>query len=308
MLEDITRELRKRLKEAVEKNPAEGLLFSGGLDSGILAYLCPDIKAITVTLNSWGEDLKYARFLAKSLGLKHHHRSISTREAIDAVPEIIKVLKSFDPVIPNDITVYLGLKFARDLGIESVMTGDGSDELLAGYSFMEKIPHLEDYIRRISQSMFFSSNVLGDFLDIKIEQPYLNKEFIDFCLGIPLTFKLKQVKEEFIGKWVLRKAFEDVLSEDIVWQDKRPLEYGSGTTKLREIISSRVSDDEFKQGKDIYPVKFISKEHFYYYKIYRKEVGLIPVPLPGERACPGCGAGLREEVRHCRICGWAEKL
>lgn len=307
-LEDITRELRKRLKEAVEKNPTEGLLFSGGLDSGILAYLCPGIKAITVTLNSWGEDLKYARRLAKSLGLKHYHRSISIREAINAVPEIIKTLKSFDPAIPNDVTVYFGLKFAQDRGIKSVMTGDGSDELLAGYSFMQKIPHLKDYIGRITRSMSFSSNVLGDFLNIRIEQPYLNREFIDFCLEVPLTLKLKQVEGGSTGKWILRKAFEDVLSEDIVWQNKRPLEYGSGTTKLREIISSRVSDDEFEQGRAIYPVKFISKEHFYYYKIYRKEVGPVPVPLPGERACPGCRTGLKKEARHCRICGWAEKL
>jgi len=308
MLEDMARELRKRLKEAVEKNPAEGLLFSGGLDSGILAYLCPGIKAITVTLDSLGEDLKYARRLAKSLKVTHYHRSISVKEAIDAIPEIIKILKSFDPAIPNDVTVYFGLKFAQDRGIKSVMTGDGSDELLAGYSYMQKIPHLDDYIGRITRSMSFSSNALGNFLIIEIEQPYLDEEFIDFCLKIPLAFKLKQVKEVFTGKWVLRKAFEDVLSEDIVWQNKRPLEYGSGTTKLREIISSRVSDDEFEQGKDIYPVKFISKEHFYYYKIYRREIGLIPEARPGEKICLGCRTGLKKEARHCRICGWAEKL
>jgi len=173
---------------------------------------------------------------------------------------------------------------------------------------MQKIPHLKDYIGRISQSMSFSSNALGNFLNIQIEQPYLDEEFIDFCLKIPLTFKLKQVEGGSTGKWILRKAFESILSEDIVWQNKRPLEYGSGTTRLREIISSRVSDDEFKQGKGIYPVKFISKEHFYYYKIYRKEIGLIPEARPGEKICPGCRTGLKEKARHCRVCGWAEKL
>jgi len=309
MLDEIIQELRKNLKKAVVKNRAEGLLFSGGLDSAILAYLCPGIKTITVTLNSLGEDLKYARFLARSCRLKHYHRLVTVEEAIDAIPEVIKILKSFDPAIPNDIPVYFGLKFAKDLGIKTVMTGDGSDELFAGYSYMQGIPDLGGYIRRISSSMYFSSNILGDFFNIKIKQPYIDKEFVKFCLNkVPFDFKLKKINGKFTGKWILRKAFEGRLPDDIIWQDKRPLEYGSGATKLREIITAKVDEDEFKKARQIYPVKFINKEHFYYYKIYTKEVGEIPSPLPGEMPCPGCGAGLKKGGCHCRICGWAKKL
>ncbi len=308
MLKKIIDELRKRLKEAAEKNLAQGLLFSGGLDSGILAYFCPQIKAITVSLSSFGEDIKYARRLAQHLEIEQYHRAIDVEEAIEAIPEVIKILKSFDPAIPNDLTVYFGLKFAKKMGIKSVMSGDGSDELFAGYSFMHKIFNLEDYIQRIAKSMSFSSNILGKFLNVKIKQPYLDKEFVDFCLKIPLAYKLKKVRGQLRGKWILRKASENVLPKDIIWQKKRPLEEGSGMTKLRQILASKIEDDEFEQGKNIYPVKFISKEHFYYYKIYRKEVGFLPPPLPGEIICPGCKTGLKKKARHCKICGWSKRL
>ncbi len=298
-------QLREKLKEVVEKKPAEGLLFSGGLDSGILAYLYPEINAITVALKDWGEDLKYANFLAKFCKITHYKRIITVDEAINAIPRVIKILKSFDPAIPNDITVYFGLKFAEKMGMKSVMTGDGSDELFAGYSYMQNIPNLETYIQKITGSMYFSSNAIGEFLHIQIIQPFMDKDFINFCLEIPVNSKLKKSKKKFVGKWVLRKAFEGLLPDNFIWQEKRPLEYGSGTTKLRKIIASKVSEKEFKQK--LYPVKFINKEHLYYYKIYREEVGSIPEPLKGEKACPGCGAGMKKGYFHCKVCGWTKK-
>ena len=85
-LQELIDRLQEKLKKAVKKYPAEGLLFSGGLDSGILAYFCPEINAITVTLKDWGEDLKYADSLAKFYKVKHYKRVISVEEAINAIP------------------------------------------------------------------------------------------------------------------------------------------------------------------------------------------------------------------------------
>ena len=308
MLKEIAEELRKKLRETVEESPAEGLLFSGGLDSGILAYLSPGIKAITITLDSFGKDLPYAKRLATKLKVAHYPRSITVEEAIGTVPQVIRILKSFDPAIPNDITVYLGLQYAKKMGIQTIMTGDGGDELFAGYSYMHTIPDLDEYIKRVSSSLFFSSSTLAESAEIRVQQPYLSKEFVDFSLTIPVDLKVKRVNGDLVGKWILRKAFEDVLPQDIIWQDKRPLEYGSGMTKLREIIAARVKDDEFNHAKDVYSVRFINKEHYYYYKMYRREVGEIPPPLPGETTCPGCGTGLQKGGRHCKVCGWTKKL
>jgi len=303
-LTPIIEKLKEKLKRSVQQNSAQGLLFSGGLDSGILAALCPGIKAITVTLNSYGEDISYAKPLAEILKNEHYHKEMSLEEALDSIPQVIKILKSFDPAIPNDITTYHGLKFAEKLGLESVMTGDGSDELFAGYEFMQDIDELDTYIQRISYSMHFSSNTIGDFFKISIRQPYISKEFVDFCLQIDSSLKIREEQGIIWGKWILRKAYEDILPGEFIWQSKRPIEYGSGTSKLREVITSKVSDKEFEEKANIYPVTFMNKEHLYYYEVYREVIGAIPQPKKGEKSCPGCGGGIREKAFHCRVCGW----
>lgn len=303
-MKKIIQELKTRLEKNIRKNPAEGLLFSGGLDSAILAALSPNIKAINISLKSYGEDISYANSMAKFLNLKYFPLKIDIEEALDAIPKVIKILKSFDPAIPNDLAVYFGLKHAKDMGIREVMTGDGSDELFAGYQFMKSMDGLDDYIRRIACSLRFSSNEIGKFMNIKIIQPYLDKGFIGFGLDISPDLKIKRQPGRVWGKWILRKAFEDILPPDIVWQDKRPLEYGSGMTRLRKIISKKVSDKEYKETGMSSQVKFINKEHFYYYKIYRDIIGEIPRPGKDEKPCPGCGAGIPHKGFHCRVCGY----
>ena len=302
-MNEIITNLKKAFSVAVKRNSYKGLLFSGGLDTSILAAINPNITAITVSLESEGEDVYYSKLLSKVLNIKHIFRMVKVDEAIEKIPEVIRVLGSFDPALPNDLVVYFGLETAKNSGLDRIATGDGSDELFGGYSFMEGIDDLEGYIKRISENMSFGSNVLCEFLEIKIIQPFINKDIIDFALQIQADLKIRRYNNNVWGKWILRKAFEDLLPSEIIWQDKRPLEYGSGMTKLRDIISSKISDDEFEEKKKIYSVKFFNKEHLYYYEIYRKEVGEIPDPMDGQKKCPGCGAGMERAAFHCKVCG-----
>jgi len=306
-MKEITENIKKILSAAVKRKIYKGLLFSGGLDTSILASLNPKAVAITVSLESNAKDIPYSVSLARFLSIEHHRRKVNIEEAIENIPCVIKILKSFDPALPNDLVVYFGLKFAKELGIDRVATGDGSDELFAGYSFMKNLNDLENYIQRISKNMHFSSNDIGRFFGIEIIQPFLDKEVIDFALRIPVDLKIKEENGRFIGKWILRKAFQDFLPPEIIWQSKRPLEYGSGMARLRGIISSKISDDEFKEKQRAYSVKFLNKEHLYYYEIYRRVIGEVPMPKETEKSCLGCGTGLKINVFHCKVCGYIFK-
>jgi asparagine synthase (glutamine-hydrolysing) len=304
MYDNPAHTLKKRIKEAVKSNSPEGLLLSGGLDSSILAYLNPHLKAITISLKSRGEDAEYSKTVARFLNLKSYHREIEIEEALEAVPVVIKILKTFDPAIPNDLCTYFGITAARDSGIKTLMTGDGSDELFGGYSYMQQISKLNDYIKRIVPYLNFSSNQIGSFFNINIFQPYLNREIIDFALKIDPALKIKKDPDDKIwGKWILRTAFKGHLPQKIIWQKKRPLEYGSGMTELREIISRKVRNEEFEREKKQGKVKFISREHYFYYKTYMDVVGHIPEPARDQKACPGCRAGMAKEAFHCKVCG-----
>lgn len=299
VMESILEALRICLRDAVRQNPAEGFLFSGGLDTSILASLSPAIPALHICLEGIGDDLPFAERVAQELGLCLVVRQVSADEALRAIPEVIRIRRSFDPALPNDLALYFAFDKARQLGWQSVMTGDGADELFAGYSFMFD-RDLETYIPRLVGRMHFSANEFGAWFAIRVAQPYLDREVVNLALSIPAELKVRMENGQRYGKWILRKAFEKELA-DICWQSKRPIEMGSGFTRLRKMIADMVHASDWDA-----PVQFISPDHPYYYRVYRQVVGDIPAPEPEEMVCPGCGTGLPPASAHCRVCGWSQ--
>jgi asparagine synthase (glutamine-hydrolysing) len=302
---DICEQLRSKLTEAVERNRADGILLSGGLDTSILAFVARPSVGFTVALkDSQAADLIYSEKIAKLLGIEHKKIEFTIEEALATLPEVIKILKTFDLALPNDLSIYFALKLVRGSGISSVMTGDGADELLAGYSYMTELSpeDLGRYIRKLSKNWHFSANELGRALGIEVRQPFLDKDFIRFALAISPELKVK----DGVGKHILRKSFERLLPPEIVWRKKEPIEYGSGSTKLHEVINSMVTDKEFQSVAKKVDIKFINKEHFFYWRIYNEVVGEIPKAKAGEIRCPCCGAGMG--IYHCPTCGFSRPL
>ena len=305
-IERLGDKIRATLERAVQRHPADGLLFSGGVDSAILALFVPQVKMLTVRLESYGDDVDYARAMAQHLGIDFQVKVVSVEEAIGAIPEAIGVLKSYTPLMPNHVAALIALKLAKSKGIQTVMTGDAGDELFAGYSFMWNKEDLGDYIRDMVGRMHFTSGDLAQYVDIGLSQPYVDQEFVDLALEIDPELKVVTENGKTWGKWILRKAFEGDLPHKVAWQEKRPFELGSGFSMLRELIDARISDEEYGEKVRSYPVRFYNKEHLYYYEIYNRVVGQIPPPQSGEKACQGCGGGLPVADSYCRTCGWVQ--
>jgi len=302
---DLCEQLRNKLKEAVARSRADGMLLSGGVDTGILAFVARPSTGFTVALkDSPASDLSYSEQISKLLGIQHRKMEFTTEEALNTLPEVIRILKTFDLAMPNDLSIYFALKLARENGIGAVMTGDGADELFAGYSYMAELPpeDLEGYIRSLSQNWHFSAGYLGRALGITIKQPFLDEDFVRFALEISPELKVN----DGVGKYILRKSFEDLIPPEIVWRRKEPIEYGSGSTKLHEIINSMVTGEEFQSAREEVDIKFINKEHFFYWRIYNQVVGKIPRARDNEISCPCCGASMG--TYHCPTCGFSRSL
>jgi asparagine synthase (glutamine-hydrolysing) len=306
---DICEQLRNKLKEAVARNRADAMLLSGGLDTSILALVARPSVGFTVALKgSVAPDLVYSEKIAKLLGMQHKKMEFTTEEAIATLPEVIRILKTFDLALPNDLSIYFALKLGKELTTDSyhlsVMAGDGADELFAGYSYMAKLSpgDLGRYIRRLSQNWHFSASELGRVLGIEVKQPFLDEDFVRFALEISPELKVKNRA----GKYILRKSFEDSLPREIVWRRKEPIEYGSGSTKLHEIINNMVTDEEFQSASNEVDIKFINKEHFFYWRIYNGVVGEVPKATADEISCPCCGASMG--IYHCPTCGLSRPL
>ena len=310
----ICSRLIKGLDESVERNLAEGILLSGGLDTSILAYLASKwakLKAFTAALqNAPAPDVEYAMFVANRLGLKHFIHRFDESELYDAIRVVIKAMDSFDPMeIRNSVTVFIDLKCAKESGVNTVITGDGCDELFAGYSFLfgleKKRLHLE--LQKLWSVMSFSSVRLAKVLGIEVKLPYLDPEFKKFAMELDPGLKVRSEMGRIWGKWILRKAFENVLPEEIVWREKTPIEAGSGTAVLPNFFNSIISDAEFNEKKSKYldedKVTIRDKEQLFYYEVYRSAVG-VPHPIdPRGKVCLFCNSNMPVTSTYCRKCG-----
>lgn len=312
-IERICLELRELIEDAVKRNLCEGLLLSGGLDTSILAFVASKFvkqKAFTVALKGApAPDVEYASLIAKRLGIKHRIHHICEDELRDALSTTIKIMKSFDPMeIRNSVVIYAALKTAKEEGISAVMTGDGSDELFAGYSFLHGLEgeRLKSELEKMWRTMSFSSIRLSKALDIEVKLPYLDPRIMDFASRLDPSYMVREERGRKWGKWILRKAFEGMLPDEIVWRVKNPIEQGSGTAILPALFDQMISDEEFEEKRRKYlevdKVVIRSKEQLFYYEVFRSVVG-VPHPTRGGRTCPYCNSVVEYGTTYCRTCG-----
>jgi len=313
-IEQLCSEIQLVLRGAVEKNLGDGLLLSGGLDTSIVASIAAKVaspRAFTVAFQEVdAPDLKYAELVAKYLGLRHNVHKFNREELFDALTECIKVMRTFDPVeIRNDVAIYIALRFARENNVKSIMTGDGCDELFAGYSFF--LDYDEDRLKleleKIRSEMRFASAVLAEHLGMSAKLPFLDSDVKSFAVKLDPQYLIRSGRGQKCGKWLLRKAFEGILPEEIVWREKTPIEYGTGTTVLPSIFDREITQEEFEQDKvrllkdDRVAVQ--SKEQLFYYRIYRSVIGVPHIENISGRRCPRCNSNISQEASYCRTCG-----
>ena len=312
--ERFCRELRQILMRAVERNLGDAILLSGGLDSSIIALLASkvgDVKAVSVYLeNSPGSDLRYAKMVAGFLGIEHLIRVFNLDELEDAIRSTIRILRTFDPMeVRNSAAIYIALRHAKDNGRRVAMTGDGGDELFAGYSFLYNLDleELDHKIRKIWKRMSFSSTALGEALGIEVNQPYLDPEMLSFAEKLDSRFRMGFRDEKRYGKFILRMAFEEMLPEEIIWREKVPIEGGSGTSILPRIFDEKISNQDFDKLRERYlmedGVKIRSKEQLFCYQIYREVFGPPHPDGSTKKICPMCHSNVPDDASYCKVCG-----
>jgi len=302
------------LEESVRRNLSDGLLLSGGPDTAILAYLTSKWSkpsCITVALHGTpAPDVDHAKLVARRLKLKHHIYYFGNGELDEGIRAVIRIMKSFDPMeIRNSAAIYVALKVGRDRGMSSIMTGDGCDELFGGYSFLFGLTkrQLNIALKRLWANMRFSSIYLAKELGITVRLPYLDPQFKALATDLDVGLKVKSERGQVWGKWILRKAFENIIPQELAWRVKAPIEVGTGTTVLPSLFDSRISDPQFSEKKTRYlnedRVVIRSKEHLFYYEIYRSVIGVPYVRASNGNACPDCGSNVEERASFCRTCG-----
>ncbi|GKS67826.1 asparagine synthase [Nitrosarchaeum sp.] len=310
-MENISKKLYEILKETCESCKSNTIAMSGGLDSTIIAYFLKVRKPNTIaiiTKDFVANDLTYCQRVSKEFDIPLTINQVSTTDILNAIEETIKILGNFNDIeIRNNIVMYLAIKWAKEQNNSGIITGDGADELFAGYSFLinKSEEDLEKEVQRVCSVMHFPTREIGKALGITVESPFLDKKVIEFAKTIPSDLKVRDEKTKRHGKWILRKTFEKHIPIQIAWREKSPMQDGSGTVGLSNLFNTVINDQAFLEKKkkiqDADGVTIRTKESMYYYEIYRK-LHEAPAKKQDIDSCPYCNFNV-ENSKFCRMCG-----
>jgi asparagine synthase (glutamine-hydrolysing) len=139
--EDCVAELRHRLEETVRlrlmSDVPLGMFLSGGVDSSAIAAIMRRMVDTPVKTFSVGyaerrySELEYARSVANRIGTDHHEVVVSMENFFGALPSLI--WHEDEPIVwPSSVSLFFVSRLASE-HVKVVLTGEGSDELFAGY-------------------------------------------------------------------------------------------------------------------------------------------------------------------------------
>jgi asparagine synthase (glutamine-hydrolysing) len=292
-------ELKKGLEDAVHRQLMSdvpyGVLLSGGLDSSITSALAkrfsskrieegdqkdawwPQLHSFVIGLEG-SPDLAAARTVADEIGTVHHEIHYTIQEGLDAIKDVIYHIETFDVTTVRASTpMYMIARVIKSMGIKMVLTGEGADEMFGGYLYFHKAPNAEEFhkesLRKVSKLNKYDCLRANKSLaawGVEGRVPFLDKEFLDIAMRI--NPKDKMASDGKIEKWVVRKAFEDILPESVAWRQKEQFSDGVGygwIDTLKKIAGEQVSDEMMENAKYRFPVNTPrSKEEYMYRQIF----------------------------------------
>ncbi|MGF1481320.1 MAG: asparagine synthase B [Cyanophyceae cyanobacterium] len=280
-VEALIQEVRETVEASVVKRLMSdvplGAFLSGGLDSSIIAAVAKKHMAELHTFSIGTEgskDLQAARSVSRHIGSIHHEYVITPQEVTEKLPEIVHSLESFDQdLVRSAIPCYFTSRLAAE-HVKVILTGEGADELFAGYTYYKDIPDDDTLHRELRRSVMSLHDINLQRVDrltmahsLEGRVPFLDLKMIELGQRIPAHLKI--AGEPLIEKWILRKAFEDLLPKEIVWRIKEQFDEGSGTVDLlTQMLAEVMSDEEAQRHQQNSPVRLRSPEECHYHQVF----------------------------------------
>jgi asparagine synthase (glutamine-hydrolysing) len=282
--------LIKAVKDRLLSDPEVpvGSFCSGGLDSSLVTAIAaesiPRLHTFAVGMRTengeLSDDLKAGRIAADYIGTDHHELIFTEDEYYEALPLVIRKLETYDPsLVRCAVPCYFTCKLAADY-VTVVLTGEGADELFAGYHYMKHLP-LEELntearscITNVHNINLQRADRMGMLFSLELRVPFFDLAMVDLAMKISAGLKIRTHMGAGIEKWILRKAFEDAryLPDEILWRYKVQYTQGAGCESLgAKLAEKHLSDADVERIRTRYPEAIIhSKEAAYYFQIFRQ--------------------------------------
>jgi asparagine synthase (glutamine-hydrolysing) len=305
--QDIRQGIQAYVKKAVQKRCLVterpiACLLSGGLDSSLITALVNEFhkEHNTKPLETYSiglansVDLVYAKQVAEYLGTNHHEIVLTEQDFLDAIPEVIAAIESYDTTtVRASIGNYLlGKYIAKHSDAKVIFNGDGSDELTGGYLYMGKCPcaiEFDKESRRLLKDIHMFDVLRSDKSisshGLEPRTPFLDRSWVNYYLSISPTTRFHVLNNKQCEKFLLRNAFspehylncdgKPLLPDSVLWRRKEAFSDGvSGQSRslfeiIQEYVDGKIDDKEFGENSGNYTHNTPkTKEQYYYRKLF----------------------------------------
>lgn len=268
-IEYIVPKIQSYLKSAVEKRCATterpiACLLSGGLDSSLITALVneyhkennlPQLETYSIGLDG-SDDLKYAKLVAEYLDTKHTEVVLTEQDFIDAIPDVIQSIESYDTTtVRASIGNWLLGKYISEHSYAKVIfNGDGADEVMGGYLYVKYAMDCIEFDKECKRLLkdIHTFDVLRSDKSISSHgleprTPFLDRAWVDFYLSLPSIIRDPGISEN-MEKHLVRSAFSEkyymnnqgkqILPTEVLFRRKEAFSDGVSkqTRSLYEII------------------------------------------------------------------------
>ena len=267
-----------------------GVFLSGGLDSSVVAAIMARAAEPGSVVHSFAagtpgsSDLAAARVVADALDLEHHERVYTDEDVVEVLPRVVAATESYEPslirsAVPNYLLAELAARH-----VKVVLTGEGADELFAGYHHLRELDEddlrdaLVDGVETLHHLNLQRCDRVTMAHGLEARVPFLARDMLAVAQRIPIAWKL--LGEDGQEKRLLREAFRGWIPDEILWRRKEQFGDGSGTADaMNRVTDALVPDESWRSVRfpGLPPAR--TREELGYQRIFAEHLGGINAEL-----------------------------
>lgn len=234
--------IEKAIVSRAENIGKFGILFSGGIDSTLIAFLCKqhnyDFTCFTIGLEN-SQDIEYSKRIAEKYDFNLKYEILSLEEFENVIKNVVKILQSHDIVwVSVGSVVYATAQIALQSNIKILFGGLGTEEIFAGYQRHDgalKQNNFESVHKESWNGLknMWTRDLLRDYkiskhLGVELRTPYMDSNVIKTAMNTNPMYKIDKTEKKII----LREIAEDFgLDKEFAWRKKKAAQYGSNFVK-----------------------------------------------------------------------------
>lgn len=274
-----------------------GVFLSGGLDSSLVAAIMASFADdVPGPVHSFAagtrgsSDLVAARRVAEHLGLEHHERVYDADEVVAVLPRVVTSIESFEPSLVRSAVPNFLLAETTAATVKVVLTGEGADELFAGYAHYRDLDTAEDLRAALLEGVAGLHHLNLQRCDrvtmahgLEARVPFLDRDLVNLAGRLPIQWLLPgQLGQE---KALLREAFTGWLPHDLLWRPKEQFGDGSGTADvMTEQAALLVPEDDWDRHRVAGLPAPRSREELAYQRMFASELAGVDARVLGRFA------------------------